>query len=53
MTTIRRARDTCTELMGMNGEASLWMEEFRGEVVASMVYDGRPVHDRRSPTTTP
>jgi len=29
----------------MNGEASLWMEEFRGEVVASMVYDGRPVHD--------
>jgi len=29
----------------MNGEASLWMEEFRGEVVASMVYDGSPVHD--------
>lgn len=29
----------------MNGEASLWMEEFRGELVASMVYDGRPVHD--------
>ena len=29
----------------MNGEASLWMEEFRGEMVASMVYDGRPVHD--------
>lgn len=29
----------------MNGEASLWMEEFRGEVVASMVYDGKPVHD--------
>jgi hypothetical protein len=29
----------------MNGEASLWMEEFRGEIVASMVYDGRPVHD--------
>jgi Domain of unknown function (DUF4334) len=27
------------------GEASLWMEEFRGEVTASMVYDGRPVHD--------
>jgi hypothetical protein len=29
----------------MGGEASLWMEEFRGEVTASMVYDGRPVHD--------
>ena len=29
----------------MNGEASLWMEEFRGEVTASMVYDGKPVHD--------
>lgn len=29
----------------MNGEASLWMEEFRGETVASMVYDGKPVHD--------
>lgn len=29
----------------MNGEASLWMEEFRGEVTASMVYDGQPVHD--------
>ncbi len=29
----------------MNGEASLWMEEFRGEMVASMVYDGKPVHD--------
>ena len=29
----------------MKGEASLWMEEFRGEVVASMVYDGAPVHD--------
>ncbi|MEB3984211.1 DUF4334 domain-containing protein [Mycobacterium sp. 663a-19] len=29
----------------MNGEASLWMEEFRGEVTATMVYDGRPVHD--------
>ena len=27
------------------GEASLWMEEFRGEVTASMVYDGAPVHD--------
>jgi Domain of unknown function (DUF4334)/GXWXG protein len=29
----------------MNGEASLWMEEFRGEVTATMVYDGQPVHD--------
>lgn len=29
----------------MNGEASLWMEEFRGELTASMVYDGQPVHD--------
>lgn len=29
----------------MNGEASLWMEEFRGETTASMVYDRRPVHD--------
>lgn len=29
----------------MNGEASLWMEEFRGDVTASMVYDGQPVHD--------
>lgn len=29
----------------MNGEASLWMEEFRGEITASMVYDGKPVHD--------
>lgn len=29
----------------MEGEASLWLEEFRGEVTASMVYDGRPVHD--------
>lgn len=29
----------------MNGEASLWMEEFRGDVTASMVYDGKPVHD--------
>ena len=29
----------------MKGEASLWMEEFRGEVVATMVYDGVPIHD--------
>ena len=29
----------------MKGEASLWLEEFRGEMLASMVYDGAPVHD--------
>ncbi|MEM6106148.1 DUF4334 domain-containing protein [Mycobacterium sp. 050272] len=29
----------------MNGEASLWLEDFRGEVTATMVYDGAPVHD--------
>jgi hypothetical protein len=29
----------------MKGEATLWLEEFRGEVTASMVYDGAPVHD--------
>jgi Domain of unknown function (DUF4334)/GXWXG protein len=29
----------------MKGEASLWLEEFRGELTASMVYDGAPVHD--------
>jgi hypothetical protein len=29
----------------MNGGASLWMEEFRGEVTATMVYDGMPIHD--------
>ena len=28
-----------------NGEGSLWMEEFRGEVIATMVFDGQPVHD--------
>ena len=27
------------------GEATLWMEEFRGELVATMVYDGQPLHD--------
>lgn len=27
------------------GEASLWAIEFRGEVTASMVYDGQPVID--------
>lgn len=29
----------------MKGEASLWMEQFRGEVTATMVYDGVPIHD--------
>ena len=28
-----------------NGGASLWMVEFRGEVTATMVYDGLPVLD--------
>jgi hypothetical protein len=27
------------------GEASLWLEEFRGDVTATMVYDGQPIHD--------
>ncbi|GAA4473022.1 DUF4334 domain-containing protein [Rhodococcus olei] len=27
------------------GEAGLWMVEFRGEVTATMVYDGMPVFD--------
>ncbi|WP_029116246.1 DUF4334 domain-containing protein [Mycobacterium sp. URHB0044] len=27
------------------GEASLWLEEFRGEATATMVYDGQPIHD--------
>jgi Domain of unknown function (DUF4334)/GXWXG protein len=27
------------------GEASLWMEGFRGEMTATMVYDGQPIHD--------
>ncbi|WP_067687270.1 DUF4334 domain-containing protein [Nocardia jejuensis] len=27
------------------GEASLWNIEFRGEVTATMVYDGRPIFD--------
>jgi Domain of unknown function (DUF4334)/GXWXG protein len=27
------------------GEASLWLEVFRGEITATMVYDGQPVHD--------
>jgi hypothetical protein len=32
-----------SELAG--GGASLWMVEFRGEVTATMVYDGKPVLD--------
>ncbi|MCZ1012087.1 DUF4334 domain-containing protein [Streptomyces lydicus] len=28
-----------------SGEASLWMVEFRGEVTATMVYDGLPILD--------
>lgn len=32
-----------TELGG--GDASLWNIEFRGEVTATMVYDGRPIFD--------
>lgn len=28
-----------------NGEASLWNIEFRGEVTATIVYDGRPIFD--------
>ncbi|MFC9788451.1 DUF4334 domain-containing protein [Rhodococcus sp. NPDC127528] len=28
-----------------NGEASLWNVEFRGEVTATMVYDGSPIFD--------
>lgn len=27
------------------GEATLWVEEFRGEQLATMVYDGQPLHD--------
>ena len=36
------------------GEASLWTIEFRGEVTASMVYDGQPVidHFKRVDDTT-
>ncbi|MDT5368045.1 MAG: hypothetical protein QOC62_2476 [Mycobacterium sp.] len=30
---------------GVLPRASLWMEEFRGEVTATMVYDGQAVHD--------
>ena len=34
-----------SNIEAMKGEASLWLEEFRGESVATMVYDGAPVHD--------
>ena len=36
------------------GEASLWAIEFRGEITASMVYDGQPVidHFKRVDDTT-
>lgn len=37
--------NTFSNTEAMNGEASLWLEEFRGVVTATMVYDGRPVHD--------
>lgn len=37
--------NTFSNTEAMKGEASLWMEEFRGEVTATMVYDGAPVHD--------
>lgn len=40
-----RAGDTYEDTETMNRAASLWMEEFRGEVTATMVYDGRPIHD--------
>lgn len=29
----------------MKGGASLWIEEFRGELTATMVYDAMPIHD--------
>jgi Domain of unknown function (DUF4334) len=29
----------------VNGEGSLWIKEFCGEVTATMVVDGQPVHD--------
>ncbi len=37
--------NTFSNVEAMKGEASLWLEDFRGEVTASMVYDGAPVHD--------
>ncbi len=37
------ARGTFSNIEAMN--ARLWMEEFRGEMITSMVYGGRPVDD--------
>ncbi|MFF3767338.1 DUF4334 domain-containing protein [Streptomyces sp. NPDC001922] len=36
------------------GEASLWMVEFRGELTATMIYDGQPIldHFKRIDTST-
>lgn len=34
-----------SDIKGGNGEASLWNIEFRGEVTATMVYDGAPIFD--------
>ncbi|WP_137872583.1 DUF4334 domain-containing protein [Rhodococcus sp. Q] len=34
-----------SDVKGGKGVASLWMVEFRGEVTATMVYDGMPVFD--------
>ena len=34
-----------SDVKGGNGEASLWNIEFRGEVTATMVYDGAPIFD--------
>ncbi|MEU6767781.1 DUF4334 domain-containing protein [Streptomyces sp. NPDC046853] len=44
---ICRARDGSlySDTTSGHGEASLWNIEFRGEVTATMVYDGMPVFD--------
>ncbi|EKT83094.1 hypothetical protein WSS_A08299 [Rhodococcus opacus M213] len=34
-----------SDIKSGNGEASLWNIEFRGEVTATMVYDGAPIFD--------
>ncbi|TQF66330.1 DUF4334 domain-containing protein [Rhodococcus spelaei] len=34
-----------SDIKAGNGEASLWNVEFRGEVTATMVYDGAPIFD--------
>jgi hypothetical protein len=34
-----------SDIASGNGEASLWNIEFRGEVTATMVYDGAPIFD--------